>query len=220
MSVADALQPLERLGRRAFEDPYHQPDKLRSKNEAPYDPETSLLKGCVTTGGGENYHYSGSRAYTPREASLFQSFPYGYMFTGSKTEAMKQIGNAFPPVMAEALYRSAAKTLEAYDSGLIEAEEDIDDDVDAYLERKEAFNLPRSSYRYLSRPTVASNLPRQSVAPLFSRQTHIEPAVLDASQELSRHWTTPSIQSRERRRVREEAMIAEEDGDLIILDDD
>jgi len=62
-----------------------------------------------------------------RELSLFQSFPYGYKFTGSKTEATKQVGNAFPPVMAEAMYRTIIRTLEAFDNGLIGAEEHIVD---------------------------------------------------------------------------------------------
>lgn len=91
-----------------------------------------FLRGCITTGGSPSYHYSGLRRWTVRELSLLQSFPYGYKFTGSQTEATKQVGNAFPPVMAEAMYRTIVKTLEAFDEGLIGAEEDIQD-LDALL---------------------------------------------------------------------------------------
>ena len=99
-----------------------------------YSPH-SFLKGCITSGGGENYHPSGQRRFTPRELSLFQSFPYEYKWTGGMGEATKQIGNAFPPVVAEALYRTITKTLEAFDKGYIEAEDDITD-LDEVLRRK------------------------------------------------------------------------------------
>ena len=36
------------------------------------------------------------------------------------------MGNAFPPVMAEALYRTIGKTLKAFDEGLIGAEDSLD----------------------------------------------------------------------------------------------
>jgi hypothetical protein len=81
---------------------------------------------------------------------LFQSFPYTYRFTGSKTEATKQIGNAFPPTMAEALYRTISKTLEAFDNNLIGAEDDLSD-LDALLERK--------GVRLVRAPTVTSSYP-------------------------------------------------------------
>lgn len=114
-----------RLGQRALDDPYHQP-KPMANTKTPYDPE-SFLKGCITTSGGDNYHYSGKRKYTPREMALFQSFPYHYQFSGRPTQAMKQVGNAFPPVIAEAMYRTIKMTLEAYDDGLIGAEDDLTD---------------------------------------------------------------------------------------------
>ncbi|KAH9875084.1 hypothetical protein J1614_004572 [Plenodomus biglobosus] len=123
--IDKVLQPLEMMGSRALDDEYHQPKPARHPRE-PTDPH-DFLRGCITTGGSESYHYSGLRKWTVRELSLFQSFPYGYKFTGTKTEATKQVGNAFPPVMAEAMYRIIVKTLEAFDQGLIGAEEDISD---------------------------------------------------------------------------------------------
>ena len=45
----------------------------------------------------------GFRMLQPHELAAAQSFPSWYRFTGTKTEVVKQIGNAVCPVMAEAL---------------------------------------------------------------------------------------------------------------------
>jgi DNA (cytosine-5)-methyltransferase 1 len=197
VSVADALKPLNQGSREVhLEDDHHQPASMKILNKPPYDPEKKFLKGCITTGGGDNYHFTGKRRYTPRENSLFQTFPYGYHFTGSNAEATKQIGNALPPCMAEALYWSCAKTLEAFDNDLIDADAEIDD-LDRYLARK-GFNIPQctprqtnlfsssssqssipeSPYRYLFRPVDGgpSCAPRTSTRQsVFGYAKPIEP---------------------------------------------
>jgi DNA (cytosine-5)-methyltransferase 1 len=151
--IKDALIPIERLGSRATGDRYHQPKPAR-KPRSPYDPRSFI--GCITRSGANKYHYSGKRKYTPRELSQFQGFPLNYKFFGSRTTATEQIGNAFPPPMGEALYRNIAKTLEAFDGGYIEAEDDLTD-LDGILERKGA-NLQhmrpaaRTSFDPPSRP--------------------------------------------------------------------
>ena len=127
--------PIQRLALRPSNDPYHQPKTAQNPRPA-YSAHT-FLKGCITTSGPDSYHYSGLRKYTPRELSLFQSFPYTYKFTGGMGEATKQIGNAFPPIMAEAMYRTIAKTLEAFDKQFIDAEDDLSvSDLDGILRRK------------------------------------------------------------------------------------
>ena len=46
------------------------------------------------------------RFLTTGELAAAMSFPRDYVFCGSETAAKKQIGNAVPPLLAEALYRA------------------------------------------------------------------------------------------------------------------
>jgi DNA (cytosine-5)-methyltransferase 1 len=62
--------------------------------------------------GGENMMVlpDGScRYYTVRESARLQTFPDDYHFSGSWTEAMRQIGNAVPVSLARAVGSSIAK---------------------------------------------------------------------------------------------------------------
>ncbi len=52
------------------------------------------------------------RNLTLREGSRLQGFPDDHVFVGTKREITKQIGNAIPPPMAEAVARSLRDTLE------------------------------------------------------------------------------------------------------------
>ncbi|KAI0569271.1 S-adenosyl-L-methionine-dependent methyltransferase [Pyrenophora tritici-repentis] len=75
------------------------------------------------TSGVTSLHPSGKRNFTTRELALLQSLPHDHCLTGRQSKAVKRIGNMFPPVMAEAVYRTCAQILEAFDHGFITAED-------------------------------------------------------------------------------------------------
>lgn len=52
---------------------------------------------------GRYLHPEQHRPITHREAARFQSFPDDFKFTGTKIEIARQVGNAVPPKLAEAL---------------------------------------------------------------------------------------------------------------------
>ncbi|MBA0400676.1 MULTISPECIES: DNA cytosine methyltransferase [Stenotrophomonas maltophilia group] len=58
-------------------------------------------------------HYDSAQARTisVREAARLQSFPDGFVFSGTMNPAFKQIGNAVPPLMAKALASHILKSI-------------------------------------------------------------------------------------------------------------
>jgi len=55
---------------------------------------------------GKFGHPDQPRSITLREGAMLQTFPKDFKFTGTKVEIARQIGNAVPPVLAEAIGRS------------------------------------------------------------------------------------------------------------------
>ena len=78
------------------------------------EPAKTLKAGDHGVPGGENMlaRADGSvRYFTVREAARLQTFPDEYTFRGAWTEAMRQLGNAVPVRLAEAVAGSVAETL-------------------------------------------------------------------------------------------------------------
>ncbi len=62
--------------------------------------------------GGVLVHYEKNRVMTPRELARLQSFPDDFVFLGSKSTILKQIGNAVPPGLGEAVGNAVRKILD------------------------------------------------------------------------------------------------------------
>lgn len=82
---------------------------------SPLDEAAKTLKaGVHGVPGGENmlvFPDGSVRYFTIRESARLQTFPDTFIFPGSWTESMRQIGNAVPVALAEIVGRSVAKTL-------------------------------------------------------------------------------------------------------------
>ena len=66
----------------------------------------------IDTGHRVYFHPIFNRVPTVRESARIQSFPDSFTFTGAKGQQLKQVGNAVPPLMAEALAKAIFKTIE------------------------------------------------------------------------------------------------------------
>lgn len=82
---------------------------------------------CPTiTGGFDSFtrgrygHPLQNRALTPREAARLQGFPDYVRFKGNKQEVRRQIGNAVPPPLAEAIGNQIARLIQGSPSILVE----------------------------------------------------------------------------------------------------
>lgn len=62
--------------------------------------------------GGVNIHPIEPRVITVREMARLQSFPDNFIFKGTKSKQMVQIGNAVPPLLAKAIALSIKKAIE------------------------------------------------------------------------------------------------------------
>jgi DNA (cytosine-5)-methyltransferase 1 len=81
--------------------------KLNSK-----EPSKTIM-AHLAKDGYSHIHYRQPRMLSVREAARLQSFPDDFIFRGSMTSAFRQIGNAVPPRMAQALAAQILKLLKS-----------------------------------------------------------------------------------------------------------
>lgn len=114
-TVRDALKGLsDPRERNSHQNHYFQPGakSYAGHTGSPLDePSKALKAGDHGVPGGENMlrHSNGKvRYFTVRESARIQTFPDDYIFSGSWTESMRQLGNAVPVALAQAVAQSVA----------------------------------------------------------------------------------------------------------------
>ena len=95
----------------------------------------------ILTGGRMYYHPTENRFLTTREAASLQSFPGDFEFVGSNTSQWTQIGNAVPPIMAEAIGKSILKMLKNKSKKI-----KINKNTNIEFVRSSAFNYDKDVY--------------------------------------------------------------------------
>ncbi|KAL4917664.1 S-adenosyl-L-methionine-dependent methyltransferase [Aspergillus aurantiobrunneus] len=99
--------------------PDHDVERARSRGSqnqrAPFDGNQQAH--TITCGGGDNnYHPSGQRVFTNREFACLQTFPLTFQFGRfGLVEVRRQIGNAVPPILAQAIYGQIVRSLQETD---------------------------------------------------------------------------------------------------------
>lgn len=91
-------------------DPSKFPNKWR-KMEADEPARTLTAHLCKDAYSHIHYDSNQARTISVREAARLQSFPDGFVFSGSMGSAFRQIGNAVPPLVAYHLAKRIADTL-------------------------------------------------------------------------------------------------------------
>lgn len=69
----------------------------------------------IDTGHRHHFHYKYNRVPTVRECARLQSFPDDFIFLGNKTQQFRQVGNAVPPLLAQAIAEQLKAELEHAD---------------------------------------------------------------------------------------------------------
>lgn len=149
MQEGDEYPAAHRVANRLFEAKAHELGIKRNSAEwhrlhrsmvPPYDPskfpnrwwklrKDGPARTLMAHIGKDTYshiHYDSAqgRVISVREAARLQSFPDGFVFTGTMNPAFRQIGNAVPPLMAKALAEAMLDSIAAAVAGkVVEAAE-------------------------------------------------------------------------------------------------
>ena len=65
----------------------------------------------IDTGHRNHFHYKYNRVPTIRENARLQSFPDDFVFTGTRTQQNRQVGNAVPPLLGYYLGKALANII-------------------------------------------------------------------------------------------------------------
>lgn len=99
---------------------YKRPDLMRYRDDVfhdkyfrlrPDEPCRTIVAHLCKDGNSFIHPYQ-IRSISVREAARIQSFPDDYIFTGSRGDQFRQIGNAVPPLVAEGIARGIMKCLD------------------------------------------------------------------------------------------------------------
>lgn len=74
-------------------------------------PSVTITVNFVHPASNRCIHPTCDRALTPREGARLQSFDDDFLFAGNRTQVVKQIGNAVPPLLGKAIGEALAKIL-------------------------------------------------------------------------------------------------------------
>ncbi len=83
----------------------------RKFNEAWTRYNSKKPSKTIDTGHRNHFHYKYNRIPTVRENARLQSFPDTFIFTGTRTNQNRQVGNAVPPLLASIIGKQLLKYL-------------------------------------------------------------------------------------------------------------
>lgn len=85
----------------------------RKFNEAWTRYDGNKPSKTIDTGHRNHFHYQYNRVPTIRENARLQSFPDDFIFTGTRTQQNRQVGNAVPPLLGQALGEALLQIINA-----------------------------------------------------------------------------------------------------------